>query len=419
MIFTCPACSAGHSVPMSMIPTGGLEQVCRRCRATFLVDRPDDDAVGEAPGRAVAPVGAADEAGTLPALLDPQAGARSASFTDTSDEATLEQGAADALGEPSDDTLSAEPAAPPPEDRTPLVEVAPNVAPDAPAGEPSVYDRVAEGSYHPPEPRPLTAPRDSESRAWSEPSNPGLTAPAGPLGTAAARLNAAPLAAKVALLVFPLALGLTLVFTGGPGEDEVPIEIPVGPSEVVLAAAAPEPPPGAARPAPLEVVPEAPPEPEAPAAPEPVPPELEGPDRPAPAGYLYVQPKRLPLRAEADDEAAPVARLKGGRLVRVYETRGAWALVLREPDGPAGFVPRADLAALKPVSALAAEVAFPGCRAARRTERRACLDGAEASLEACQAGCPTPEVGEDDPGTRCLAACNLAFERCQRGCKRR
>src|SRR5438105_8618930 len=37
MIFNCPRCSAGHSVPVSMIPNGGLEMSCRRCNELFHV----------------------------------------------------------------------------------------------------------------------------------------------------------------------------------------------------------------------------------------------------------------------------------------------------------------------------------------------------------------------------------------------
>ncbi|MCA9553096.1 MAG: hypothetical protein KC933_23870 [Myxococcales bacterium] len=386
MIFTCPACSAGHSVPVSMIPNGGLEQVCRRCRATFTIHPPGDEAEGSNTDRASAPVGSAEDSATLPALPGDQ---------------TQEQTAAELLdvidveGEP---TLSMDAAEPLPGDRTPLVELEGTPTP-VQTEEPSVYDRVAEGSYRPPEPRPLSTAA-AAPRAWSEApqaaSGPGFVA----------RLNAAPLPARVALLVFPVALGLTLLLSRG--EEEEPIQIPVGPSEVV----APEAPASPAEAAPEPVAPptfEAPPEPAAEALS----------DHPAPEGYLYVQRRRTPLRAEADAAAAPVARLKAGRLVRVYETQGDWALVLQEPEGPVGFASRDALGPLKPVSALAAEVAFEGCRAARKSERPACLEAAEARVEACQATCPPLGGGDVDPGARCQAACNLAFEQCQRGCRKR
>src|SRR5688572_29359048 len=50
MIFTCPRCSAGHSVPVSMIPNGGVDLSCRRCTEQFHVnisDRADSDPMGE------------------------------------------------------------------------------------------------------------------------------------------------------------------------------------------------------------------------------------------------------------------------------------------------------------------------------------------------------------------------------------
>lgn len=137
MIFTCPACSAGHSVPVSMIPNGGLEQVCRRCRATFTIHPPGDEAEGSNTDRASAPVGSAEDSATLPALPGDQ---------------TQEQTAAELLdvidveGEP---TLSMDAAEPLPGDRTPLVELEGTPTP-VQTEEPSVYDRVAEGSYRPP-----------------------------------------------------------------------------------------------------------------------------------------------------------------------------------------------------------------------------------------------------------------------------
>jgi hypothetical protein len=46
MIFTCPSCTAGHSVPVSMIPSGGMDMTCRRCSMAFHVDMPERTVAG-------------------------------------------------------------------------------------------------------------------------------------------------------------------------------------------------------------------------------------------------------------------------------------------------------------------------------------------------------------------------------------
>src|SRR5262245_25889766 len=46
MIFNCPSCTAGHSVPVSMIPSGGLDVTCRRCATSFKVDMHESTQAG-------------------------------------------------------------------------------------------------------------------------------------------------------------------------------------------------------------------------------------------------------------------------------------------------------------------------------------------------------------------------------------
>lgn len=515
MIFNCPACDAGHTVPASMIPNGGLEQACRRCGAAFLAMPDGEVAAASAPvvrgaedvarasaagearrgegaaggkdlGSAPVMIGREDEGGFDGTLAEPEAapdhttrdpapgfGDGPSSVTESAfgdGEATVEASAeiatladpaegdseldatqrlpSDVGGLPTVEALNPEP--PRPSDKTPVLdlEVHPAALGAAPMGDAglggarsdpdlatpsSVYDLVASGDYAPPEKAPVeTSAADEGPKAWNEPSDPKLRAQ-GAAPKFVRLVNGAPLPVKVALLVFPLALGVTLLLTAADDGEGPPIEIPtqrpvavVDPGEAPAAEGAdraarssdphrapdPAPPPRLAEVASTEnraagdVLP---------------PPEGLSEDRPAPDGYLFTQ-KTLRVRPRADAEAKPTARLSRGRLVRLYETRGPWTLVLFEPDGPAGFVPRAELAETRPISALADAIAFEGCarRGRSRAARRACRDRADQQLGDCNLRCGDGlDVDPDGPEGRCRAACKEAFDLCRAGCRKR
>lgn len=425
MIFHCPRCSAGHSVPVSIIPAGGLEMPCRRCNAAFRVSSGDraDSPRPSAKGADETAVTAAAEGDDSPGA---QLGARDPQHDDAAP-----------LGSPPDVT-AVRPAKP--------------AARDAPA--PDVYARVELGVRFA-EDRPSSGTGSEDrphSKSWDERSDlvDGRGSPW--LRRArrwAERLNRAPLALRVALVVFPAALGVALVLTsnryrqtggldaakdwmsGSRGVAE-PVQIPSARAgvdehgEYARAAARPrtkgDPTPEAEGAQAVAALTE-----RAPGAPKPIEraaASLKG-DDPAPTGFGFVQVADARLRSIAREDGPIAARLALGTRVREVDRSGDWVLVMVMPDGPAGFLSARLLAATKPIALLAREIAFAGCRSTPERSRDTCLFEGKEQQDTCLQSCgvagavPGPTGGSaGGPGSpvRCAEACRVAFDDCARHC---
>lgn len=433
MIFHCPACSAGHSVPVSMIPNGGMEMTCRRCSTSFDVDveDPDDDEDPTVAARAeataigvanpydelvghgahlIGPTGEIFRDASRPATQDPTLdrptipidthgiplGPDEVGVDPELDNTQRVDVDEDPTHEPSVRTLNTPPPRrvgppKPPLDDRPIV-----VADD------DLYAKVASGRYVAPEPSvaPAAVPR---ARAWNEPSSIVQVGdgPVSRLRRLAEALNAAPLALKVGLIVFPVTLGIALVVTAMTKNVE-PTTIP--PPEA--AAAAPARVASETERVAEEAAPPAAPEPAAPTGP------LAS-DTEAPEGYAFVQTAQTKMRSTAARRGRAVARLEAGQLVRRYESKDTFALVLVEPDGPVGFVAEQALGDRKPIAALADALAFDGCSAEDRSIDE-CLFGAKSQEDRCVDTCG---AANDPSAVRCREACGVAFDRCTRGCQ--
>lgn len=485
MIFHCPRCQAGHSVPVSMIPDGGLPLSCRRCDNTFKVDlppelsdpalHPDDtpeatrigvvtpfseieiqevetpagpdaalwlvggSSLGEAPADEtpannevttvdgapevtdlvldaslseaadMRPRTASDQRPTIPADAEPlPPGPREAGVHPELDE-TLEvaedpasTGAqVKAARRPPPLPPSSEPAAGTPEVWAP-VERSSNLdteraeAPETLAldEEGSLYGPVARLRYTPP-----PQPAKGAPRAWADPSElsqPIVRGPVGWLRTKVNKLDGGPLLVKGAVLFGPLVAGLILLAMswGRLGEPERSSTRVERAPDVGRAAAPPPPapPPG---------------------------PYLQGqglPDVPANAPEAFVQVDRARMRIAARLKAPVVGRLAAGRAVRVLGQRRKWRLVFVEPDGPVGFVKATVLGSQRPLLALARDRSFEGCGVTSRINRRDCLGDAKSSQAACNLQCSVQSALSVE---RCKAACQLAFDECASGCRRK
>lgn len=470
MIFHCPACSAGHTVPVSMIPNGGMDMTCRRCSESFVVDvddpvteEEDPTVAARAEATAIGVANPYDELVPGAHLITPGGEVFDPHDVSEDTEAMLAAEDRNSIDKPTipidqrrvplgPDELGVDPeldntqrfdvdeeayptqdpsvirldalhegglgaSRPPSRPATPeprRLGSKPSSAARPPFDPQDLYAKVASGKYEKPEPSKPAAPAPRE-RAWNEPSSVIFTGggPASVLHRLAEWLNRAPLALKVALIVFPVTLGVTLVLTAGPRSaapvNEVPpVEsteettvIPAKPDE-----ASADEPEEAHEPAPA-------PEPEpAPERAE-VPPPPAGFDPPAPEHHAYIQTESTRLRATADRRGRTVARLDAGQLVRRYDTRGDHALVMIEPDGPVGFVAERSLGTLKPIVALADGLAFTGCTPEERTVDQ-CLFEAKQQEGTCVDRCGE---GETSGVVRCKEACGVAFDRCTRGCQ--
>lgn len=453
MIFNCPSCQAGHSVPVSMIPAGGMELTCRRCGSPFpvvlpsspgerdLVDststpgpleRTDEMPQAELEREPEAttvgidnPFDELSKTGQAPLMApsgelvaNPVASGESSDNPDVPTQALaaerLPTGTGVDLDPPTGSFSSPSPrlghrgeGVDPELDSTQRVDVddeaplgAPTVAAphpasqDGPAGH-DLYERVERGQYVPEEPRSEVELAPAP-KAWNEPSRSvQAQRPKGALRILADSLNAAPLPLKVGLSVFPVALGLTLILTSSPEappSEKVEIVVPVpdagvdepAPTRVTM------PPPGTA--AKVTVAPFA--------------------DPPAPDGYAYVQVGEARLRAKAQAKSPAVAKLEAGALVRLYPGTDEWALVVVEPEGPAGFLPKPLLGVQLPLARLAADLAFPGCAVEGGASVDDCLFDAKQAQEACTERCGGPT----NAPVRCVEACGAAFDACSKTC---
>ncbi len=501
MIFHCPACSAGHTVPVSMIPNGGMDMTCRRCSESFLVDVDEPDVEEEDPTVAaraeataigvanpydelvpgahlISPAGEVfdphdasddteaivaaedrppthdkptipidqrriplgpDELGVDPELDNTQRFDVDEEEYPTQDPSVIRLDALDAGGLGASRPPSPRPATPPPRrvGSKPKSSVA-----RPPFDSQDLYAKVASGKYERPEPSKAEAAVPRE-RAWNEPSSLILTGGSSSrLRRFAERLNQAPLALKVALIVFPVTLGLTLVLTAG-GKMSPEDIASVDSTETIRVGAdgrtersgeangadrerEAEARTGDARSATgdLGADSDAAPDPEPDREPDrsaagaptrtdptgPLPPSF---DRPAPPDHAYVQAANARLRATASRRGRTVARLDAGQLVRRYDAKGDYALVLVEPDGPVGFVAERSLGASKPIVALADDLAFEGCSPEGRTVDT-CLFEAKQKEGTCVDRCGATG---DPSAVRCKEACGVAFDRCTRGCQ--
>ena len=102
-------------------------------------------------------------------------------------------------------------------------------------------------------------------------------------------------------------------------------------------------------------------------------------------------------------------RLEEGEQVRRIFSHDGWVLILGDAGGPVGFVEADALQPFKPVSALAHEVAFVGCEGPRET----CIVNARRQHFRCMEAC----AEANEAVSRCEAACRVAFEKCQDGCR--
>ncbi len=288
-----------------------------------------------------------------------------------------------------------------------------------------VYARISQGEGVSVVPVPVSKGRERPpTKAWNEASvvhvseskRPSLSAFVTRL---VAQLERAPLFLRVWLAVFPLALGLILIFAKRSPEEAVPIAIPaqaplplkpvravqlapVEGAEAVLAPPTEEPEP---EPEPETTRIEAPTESRAALAPS-----LGFDDPESPPGTAFVKQEGVRLRTHPGSKGKLVAPLPVGAQVRTYEDFDEWILVMALPRGPAGFIKKEALDSRKPLAVIARELAFLGCTAAG-SSMSACIDDAERQLEGCLAGCTDRE--------RCEQACRLAHASCLEGCKKR
>lgn len=301
------------------------------------------------------------------------------------------------------------------------------------AGPNGLYERVAAGVYIPEEPQ-ASPPSNARVRAksWDEPSaylspNSKVLRALEPLRRAAVVLNGAPLAFKVALVVFPLTLGLALMVTSGRDpmtKDPVEIKVPTNAEPEETQAANAEEPQNveSAKSVANEGAKQAAKQTAKPIAPKKLP-ELKKPrmpgDAPAPEGRAYVQMERARLRSEPSETAEATGRLELGQIVRTYDRVDAFVLVMAEPKGPAGFISEKLIDAKKPIALLAKEIAFQACEVTTEYTKDDCLYQGKQQHDACIEACGVAISGgggEDSPTVRCAEACKVAFNECQRSC---
>lgn len=530
MIFNCPECNAGHSVPVSMIPNGGLDMACRRCGEAFSIEPPVGEVEGALPTgteeeeastgdlEEAASTGDLEEAASTGDVDDaPPTSEMDRAPSEELDEELLDVagdttegavpgektsvgppplpeatrvGVANPLDERSgarplvgpggveyevDDQVSGieadeteagapfidRPTIPIEKDHVPLGPDETGIDPErdetirfglerkrapTPAvteleemGEsladpseveplrrresadgsvdPSVYDRVALG---------VAVPKGAEDRPASQPSRvdlqPGIK---GALRPVADLLNRAPLALKVGLIVFPITLGIMLVVTASSESPKPPadgpIEIPVEPASTAETDSPPsqeeeeaeiDPPP--AEEAEAEIDPQGPEDP--PALPAGDPPGLD--DPPAPAGFSYVQVDNARIRARAGTRSTVAGRLEMGALVKVYEELDGWALVSKQPKGPAGFISRKLLGDRRPVAQLAREQPFERCAPGDGYSVDDCLYESKQQERTCLERCGAVNAADEKERLRCAQVCSIAFDACAQSCRK-
>lgn len=390
MIFDCPRCEAENAIPVADIPPEGKVAVCGACKQPFRVLPPDPDDLDEDTGNfeanaenttVGAPMPFDDTANDDPTggyfvpPSPPPATAAPAEAVeppliarDTSDlppeilggGVAVPEGALDDTILPGADgrTLGRRPRSRPVDDRTP------------PSGTPAL-------ATVPLAPRPTAAPA---------PPPPAVAlglAPA-PRPSRPAWHARIPLAAKVGLAVFPVALAAAVLARPGARVDEAPIA--VAPLPVRTATAPPSAPARPAWPAhsPLAH------------------------DHPAAEGRAYVAAAGGSLASRVGGPTTEA--LAGGQLVRVVarDVEGH-VLVWVEPKGPVGFVRTSEVDVRMPVVALAEVVAFERCG-----DKATCAGALEPQSERCHASC---ELSDDETlRARCIEACALARERCEHSC---
>ncbi|MCC7381858.1 MAG: hypothetical protein IT384_08520 [Deltaproteobacteria bacterium] len=438
MIFDCPRCEAENAVPASEIPEQGKVVTCLGCHQPFRVLPPDSDDGGDDDDGPDEDETAAIEVGEstavspvpMPPPLD--------------DEKTTGAGQ-DLLV-----TRRIEPettgSIPMPD--APLTETRSLAIPDATLGPDEAKGLGRRG--RPRESRPpqqSLVPRTISARSPSESGPPLVTearpqaAPpparvAGPVHRArapagvAALLDQIPLAAKVGLAVFPIALLVIVVLRAG-GATSAPkaIEIAtaadqerqVAPTSIEAGQARHHD-EGRER-GEAEV---APPIPEAPAPSSAAPAGGLAADAPAPPGHGYISGADVKLRSQAAPGGDVVARLRAGTRVRRFEATNAFMLVMVGDRGPAGFVPIESLSERLPIEVLASQRAFQRCTVGDTDDESACATAARAEEDVCQNGCrvdPGPAgVSAEDLDLlreRCRQACTVAAARCVRTCQAR
>jgi hypothetical protein len=446
MIFNCPECNAGHSVPVSMIPNGGLDMDCRRCGEAFTIEPPpsgskrddesqdlevsrdfhsdategDEEAQAETTNVGPPPVPESTKVGVANPLEfegdRPLIGPGGIQYHEHSNapfesEHTEEDtGPFDRI---EDEKTPLDPAVTDPGEVQSVwsgeVSDAPSVVPEVPpmnsgveasASEstPSVYERVAAG-IPVPEEKERSASQSLRVRPVSRPS---VFKPVVDI------LNRAPLALKVGLIVFPVTLGVMLVinsFSDGPEASDGPIEIPVA-AEVQAAKVVDAPPPTSP---PAELEP--PPPPPVVFTAKPID------DPPAPDGFQYVQVDDARLRVKPTERAYAAGRVSIGALVKKYDAVGDWTLVASLPDGPAGFINTKLLGARKPIALLARDQAFERCETEEGGNVDECSFIAKQQEQACLDRCGAVNAGNEAERLRCAEICNIAFETCAKSCR--
>lgn len=398
MIFDCPRCEAENAIPVADIPPEGKVAVCGACKQPFRVLPPDLDELDEetanfeanaenttvgapmpfddsthdeptggyfappTPPVAAAPASPpATAPGPRPApAVEPPLIAR-----DTSDLPPEVLGGAAAMDGGLDDTIlpgadgrtiGRRPRSRPVDDRTPPSGVpALAAAPLAPRAAPTSTVLV---------PGPALGPAPVARAPWH------------------ARI---PLAAKVGLAVFPVALAAAVLARPSGGTDDRPIAVAPVPVRTAT------------------VVPVA-----SPRTPTWPPHSPLAHDRPASEGRAYVVAGGAALASRAGSAGAET--LPGGQGVRVVERNiEGHVLVWVEPKGPVGFVRASEVDVRMPVGALAEAIGFERC-----TDKAACAADLEPQSERCHASC---ELSDDETlRARCIEACAIARERCELGC---
>jgi serine/threonine protein kinase len=214
---------------------------------------------------------------------------------------------------------------------------------------------------------------------------------------------AAPRSQQLATILIPIAIILgtaigVVTRTGKTAPPPVPIEVDTGHDEAVAAIEPPLP-----DEAPTEVVQET-------GKGKEMLPGIY--DVPAPEGSSYVAIEGAELRSTNEDDGEVLLWLDAGRIVEKIRPAGQRMMVMVPPKGPVGFIAGNALSTAKPLEVLGKEMGFKACKVDARRSLDDCLVKGKEQTDTCNVRCKE----KASAGSRCLQACQAAFDRCARQC---
>jgi predicted Zn finger-like uncharacterized protein len=396
MIFDCPRCEAENAIPVADIPPDGKVAVCGACKQPFRVLPPDPDDLD-------------DDTGNFETNAENTTVGAPMPFDDVSHDDPTGGYFVPPTPPAAAPSAAAAPPARPVEVEPPLIaRDTSDLPPEILGGGLNTQDGGLDDTILPgadgrtlgrrPRSRPVDRPTDDRTPPSGVPAlatvplaprpvPPVVVVPPAPGRVPAAGLAwhaRIPLAAKVGLAVFPVALAAAVLARPSTGTDHAPIAVAPLTTRTATAPPAPPRPPSWPAHSPLAH------------------------DRPASDGRAYVVAAGAALASRVG--SASVDTLPGGQAVRVVERNiEGHVLVWVEPKGPAGFLRASEVDVRMPVGALADAIVFQRC-----TDKAACATELEPQSERCHASC---ELSDDETlRARCIEACAIARERCELGC---